>query len=467
MIEWVVTMRKNIIYIHTHDSGRILSPYGYDVPTPNLKKFAEDATLFRQAYCVGPTCSPSRAGLLTGMYPHSNGMLGLSQRGFGLEDYSKHLVPFLKNHGYHTVLCGIQHEVGSYLNSHEGAEKIGYDENISSDNSHYTEEELVKWDYKNAHRISDWLKEADKNQPFFLSYGFFSTHRKYPKEDKTGKINSKYVMPPYPIVDNEVTREDYAGFLKSSSWFDDSFKIVIDTLKEEGLYDQSIIIFTTDHGIAFPFSKCNVTDAGIGVSLIVRVPESETKGEVVEGLVSQVDLFPTICDLLNIEKPENLQGVSFVEMFEDHHAEIREEVFAEVNFHTSYEPTRCIRTNHFKYIRHYDEEYLKVNISNIDNSPSKSLYLENGLEQVVKYKESLYDLVYDPGERNNVADNPRYAGVLEEMRQKLAAYQQKTNDPLLKGPIQVKDSWKVNKKECVNPSSTDPNDYVMAGCKRV
>jgi N-sulfoglucosamine sulfohydrolase len=458
-MEVVKKMKKNIIYIHTHDSGRILSPYGYDVPTPNLKRFAEDATLFRQAYCVGPTCSPSRAGLLTGMYPHSNGMLGLSQRGFGLQDYSQHLVQFLKNKGYHTVLCGIQHEAGSYMDPQKGADLIGYDENITSDNSSYKEEELVKWDYNNAHRVSDWLKNADKDQPFFLSYGFFATHRRFPQEEKNG-IDSRYITPPYPVVDNEVTREDFAGYLKSSSWFDDGFKIVINTLKEEGLYDNSIIIFTTDHGIAFPFSKCNVTDSGIGVSLIIRVPESTAKGKVVDGLVSQVDLFPTLCDLLNIEKPENLQGVSFVEMFENHRAEVREEVFAEVNFHTSYEPARCIRTNNYKYIRFYDEDYLKVNISNIDNSPSKEFYLNNGLTQIEKYKEALYDLVYDPGERNNVADLPQYAEVIKALRKRLEEYQRNTNDPLLEGHIEVKEGWKVNKQECVNPSSQDPNDYV-------
>lgn len=72
----------NILYIHTHDSGRVLSPYGYKVPTPAIEKFAGEAAVFRNAYCVGPTCSPSRAGLLTGTYPHQNGMLGLSQERF-------------------------------------------------------------------------------------------------------------------------------------------------------------------------------------------------------------------------------------------------------------------------------------------------------------------------------------------------------------------------------------------------
>ena len=85
----------NILYIHTHDSGRMVSPYGVNAPTDNLLAFARDAAVFTQAYCAGPTCSPSRAALLTGTYPHQNGMLGLAQRGFGLTDYRRHLAQFL------------------------------------------------------------------------------------------------------------------------------------------------------------------------------------------------------------------------------------------------------------------------------------------------------------------------------------------------------------------------------------
>ena len=100
----------NILYLHTHDTGRYIQPYGYAVSTPNLMNLAREGTLFRQAYCAGPTCSPSRAGLLTGMSPHSCGMLGLAHRGFRLYDYHQHLARFLGDHGYETVLCGVQHE---------------------------------------------------------------------------------------------------------------------------------------------------------------------------------------------------------------------------------------------------------------------------------------------------------------------------------------------------------------------
>ena len=105
----------NVIYINTHDSGRMLSPYGYDIPTENLKKLAKDSVVFTNAFCAGPTCSPSRAALLTGIFPHQNGMLGLAQRGFSLYNPEKHLANFLRSNGYNTCLCGIQHEYGWYL----------------------------------------------------------------------------------------------------------------------------------------------------------------------------------------------------------------------------------------------------------------------------------------------------------------------------------------------------------------
>jgi len=90
----------NIIYIHTHDSGRFIQPYGHAIPTPNLQRLAEEGVLFRQCYSCAPTCSPSRAALLTGMNPHSSGMLGLVHRGFSLSDPKQHLAYLLQKNGY-------------------------------------------------------------------------------------------------------------------------------------------------------------------------------------------------------------------------------------------------------------------------------------------------------------------------------------------------------------------------------
>jgi N-sulfoglucosamine sulfohydrolase len=159
-------MSKNIVYIHSHDTGRYISPYGHAIPTPNLLAFAEQSVLFRQAYTTAPTCSPSRAGLLTGTYPHTNGMLGLAHRGFGLNDYSKHLSNYLSSHGYETALSGVQHEVdGGRL------ELLGYDHTFKAKGK--------TADQENAAHAAEFIK-GKHDKPFFLSFGMFHTHKEYP-----------------------------------------------------------------------------------------------------------------------------------------------------------------------------------------------------------------------------------------------------------------------------------------------
>lgn len=358
-----------------------------------------------------------------------------------------------------TVLCGIQHEAGSYLEHERGAEIIGYDEDITDSNEGLEQEELVHWDFENAKRVSKWLKEHGKDEKFFLSYGLYATHRRFPKEIDQS-IDENYLVPPYPTVDTKENREDYARFLTSAAWFDRCFGMVIDALKEANLYEDTIIIYTTDHGVAVPYSKCTLYDAGIGVSLIIRVPGSKANGEVSESLVSQVDVFPTLCDLIGLQKPNRLQGRSFVNLFSKPDDIYRDSIFAEVNFHTSYEPIRCVRTKRYKYITYVDDKYLKINFSNIDESTPKQFLMNNGLKDRVKFKEALFDLYYDTGERCNLAYSEEYKDILEDMRNRLSNWQIETSDPLINGQIKIQDGWKVNKKECLNPSSKDINDYV-------
>ena len=98
--------RLNILYIHSHDTGRYVQPYGYAVETPRIQQLAEEGVLFRQAFCANPTCSASRSVLLTGRYAHSNRMIGLAHRGSRLNDYRQHLASFLSRNGYETALSG-------------------------------------------------------------------------------------------------------------------------------------------------------------------------------------------------------------------------------------------------------------------------------------------------------------------------------------------------------------------------
>lgn len=453
----------NFLYIHTHDSGRLFSPYGYRVPTPNVEEFARDAVVFDQCYCAGPTCSPSRAALLTGTYPHQNGMLGLAQRGFSI-DYSHHLVQWLNSHGYHTVLSGIQHEAGWYMNR-EDAAPIGYRENLTVSDEGYRQEELVKWDVENARAAANWIESYQGDKPFFLSYGMFATHRRFP-DWVDEAVHENYILPPFPLANTPQTRKDMAQFQTSLKWADDCFGIVVDALKEKGIYEDTVILFTTDHGLSAPFCKCTLFDSGIGVTLMVRRPGAAANGKVVDGLVSHVDVFPTVCELLGIAKPEWLEGRSFAPMLDDPTAEVRGEVFSEVTFHTSYEPIRSVRTKRYKYIRYFDTEWLKTNCSNYDTSISKDLYLTCGLQERSKAAEALYDLIYDPGERNNLVHDPELAQIAQELRDTLRHHMERTDDPLLWGPVQIQSRWKVNRRECMEASSKDPKDYVSLGTKK-
>src|SRR5271170_295712 len=181
--------RPNIVYIHSHDSGRYLSPYGQSVPTPNLQRLAQEGILFRKAFSAAPTCSPSRAGLLTGMYPHSSGMLGLAHRGFSLNDYNQHIVHTLKAAGYTTILAGLQHVA-------RVPETIGYDRILPHQatpaNNNGTSATVV------APAAAAFL-DGRPQSPFFLDVGFFETHREYPEPTPEDRAN--YQAPPRPIPD--------------------------------------------------------------------------------------------------------------------------------------------------------------------------------------------------------------------------------------------------------------------------
>lgn len=449
--------KQNVIYIHTHDSGCIFSPYGYDVPTDGLKKFAEDATLFTNAFCASSTCSPSRSALVTGRYPHNNGMMGLANRGFCLSDYGEHMANVFAGNGYTTVLCGIQHEYGRYSNHREGAERIGYQYDISSDCSGLSEKEMVEWDSSNLCSFTKWLDSYQSEAPFFLSFGLFSTHREYP--DPSCEILENTCELPEFLPDICEVREDFKGHLESLRHFDRNFSGIIASLKEKGIYDNTVIIFTTDHGIAFPRAKCTLYDAGLRVALVIRVP-GKALGKTADGLISHVDLLPTLCSLLRLKHTKNFDGIDVSKVFEQPELPLRREIFAEVNFHTSYEPIRCIRTEDYKYIRYYDREYLKSNLSNIDNSPSKEVYMDQKSPDERKEEEQFYDLTSDNQELINLMDDERYQQRIHVLKRRLEQLQEELGDPILNGPIPISQSWVVNTSTCVNPRSREDKDFI-------
>ena len=155
---------------------------------------------------------------------------------------------------------------------------------------------------------------------------------------------------------------------------------MLEELERRGLAQNTIVLYTTDHGIVFPFAKCNLTDAGIGTAMLLRYPGNPSAGKAVDGLTSHLNVFPTLCALLDLPKPGCLQSVSLMPLLEGRTGEVRRKVFAEATYHTFYEPARAICTTRYKYIRRYDP-CPRYALADIDNSLSKNLLLDNGLEQ--------------------------------------------------------------------------------------
>jgi len=422
----------NVLYLHSHDTGRFVEPYGFPVRTPGLRHLAEEGVLFRQAFCAVPTCSGSRAALLTGQYGHNNGMVGLAHRGFSLNDPRQHIVTTLKRAGYWSAMIGEQHIA-------RDPRTIGYDQVFAVPSTHVG----------NVAPIAVDLLAGGPPQPFFLSVGFFETHRDFfapspPREELTSQ-------PPANLPDAPETRRDMAAFKASVGVLDEGVRAVLGALGAHGLADDTLVVFTTDHGIPFPGAKATLYDRGLGVALVLRGPGGFSGGRVVDALVTHLDLYPTLCDLAGVETPAFAQGRSLLPLVRGEADELHDAIFAEATFHAAYEPQRAVRTRRYKYIRRFGDRDRPV-LANTDDGPSKDLLLRYGWAQRPVAAEQLYDLVFDPGEADDLAGDPAYADVRRELAALLERWMRETGDPLLEGPIAPPPGAEINLPDQVSPS---------------
>lgn len=150
--------------------------------------------------------------------------------------------------------------------------------------------------------------------------------------------------------------------------------------------------------------------------LIVRGPGGFTGGRVVNGLVSQVDVFPTLCEMAGVETPDFVQGRSLMPLVRGEARSIHDAVFTELTYHAAYEPQRAVRTDRFKYIRRFDEEHPGAVLANVDDSPTKDVLAELGWFDRPPDAEQLYDLVADPYEMRNLVGEAAGAPVLDDLR---------------------------------------------------
>jgi N-sulfoglucosamine sulfohydrolase len=434
----------NILYLNSHDTGRYVQPYGNAIPTPNIQWLADQGVMFRNAFCAAPSCSGSRAALLTGTYCHNNGMMGLAHRGFSLFDYDQHVVRTLSDAGYHTELIGEQH-VSAEPNT------LGY--NVVHDIENTTVSSVAP---AAIEALAGGIPE-----PFFMSVGFFETHRSFFAPSSVR--DRVYSLPPPFLPDTPEIRQDVAAYKASARSLDHGVGSVLNTLHETGMDRNTLVICTTDHGLAFPTAKASLLDRGIGVMLIMRGP-GIPPGVAHDELVSQIDVFPTICEVAGIDPPEWLQGSSVIGLLSGTEQPVaRSEIFSELTYHAAYEPQRAIRTERFKYVRRFDDYPYPV-LANCDDSPSKDAYLARGWGKRTVARESLHDLFFNPGEGRNVINDPEYAHVAADLRTRLERWMEETSDPLLEGPVPAPPGAQINAQDQLSAAEpTFTADGAMVG----
>lgn len=417
--------RPNILLVHWHDLGRHLGTYGRTgVPSPNVDALAAEGIRFDQAFCTAPLCSPARGSLFTGRYPHDNGLLGLAHLGWEYKPDVRTMPMLLEQAGYRTALAGMQHE--SSL-----PETLGYQEFFALRRDHHDREYCGPV----TDAATDWLtRNAHSPDPFFLVVGFEETHRPYPPELYPPDDPAEVEVPAF-LPDNDWTRDDLAAFHGSIRVADEAVGRLLGTLDRLGVADDTWVLFTTDHGMAFPGAKSTLYDPGTEVALIMRPPASwQAPPGATDRPFSHVDVLPTMLGMLDVPAPAEVQGVSHAAWLSGREsAPARRRVFSEKNFHDSYDPIRAVRTERHKYIRNFEERPLLSLPGDIESSPTRRGLGDDHLRH--RPPEELYDLERDPYERVNLAGDPAHRPVLDELSVTLREWQQATGDPLLEGAL--------------------------------
>ena len=241
--------------------------------------------------------------------------------------------------------------------------------------------------------------------------------------------NPERVTLPDWLKDTPGAREDLAQYDGCIRDMDAACGVILTALEEAGLADDTLVIFTTDHGSPYPGGKATLYDAGTNTTLLMRWPRGFKGKRVCKELISNVDLFPTILEAAGVDVPGDIQGRSFLPLLQGKAYRPRTEVFAELN---NNDPKRAIRTERYKYIHNYVPGPALL----LADSEFGLVRRDFGNEHLRPRPEfELYDLAKDPFERVNLAGRPDFRDIERDLAERLLAIQKKTADPILKGPI--------------------------------
>lgn len=423
-------MRPNILYIIAHDLGRSLACLGTpDVLTPRLDQFAAEGMRFTNHYCNSAACSPARGCIMTGRYAHSNGLIGLAHLGLHLPQSEETIVDYMNDAGYETWQIGAHHERRREDNRYQ---------HLVTPESTYIEDQ--------ANEVIEFLHNRKSGDtPFYLNVGSFDVHRPWnqrivhdgspagyhttegrpecqPFQDRYQA--DKLTLPVF-LPEMQFYREEMRQFYGVISHMDEQVGRIFDALKASGLEENTLVIFTTDHGIDFPRAKSTLYDPGMTTAMLMRWPGRIEAGMECSELTQHIDLTPTLLEIAGAPIPERVQGRSYAPLLLGADYQPNDCVFFERNFHGDFDPMRAVRTQRHKLIRNYSDRF-RYGYPWESKEGDDPAAIHKGPEK--RAYEELYDLQQDPGEVHNLADKPELAGVLKDLRERLDRWQDETAD---------------------------------------
>lgn len=408
-----------------------------NIKTPNIDKLAGEGMMFQKAFLTTSSCSPSRASIITGTYPHQT---DAEQLHWEIPPEKITFVEKLKEAGYWTGQAGKWH-MGNHIK-----DRFDFLAEDNRQELRNTYGELPESDGSGSNLWIPTLEHRPDNQPFFLWLAAVDPHRGY----REGAIAEPHgvddvVLPPY-VPDTELVRKDYALYYDEISRLDQYVGKLVETLEEQGVSDNTIILFISDNGRPFPRDKTTLYDSGVKTPFIVKWPERIEAGTKTESLVSTVDIAPTFLALAGIEAGDNFAGRDFSPILDDAEAEIRSHVYSQAHWHDHENFVRSVRDQNFKYMMNFFNDLPATPPADAQNSPTFKemvrLHEEGQLEEhqmgafTTRAEEELYDVSEDPHELNNLAGDPEYQTVLTEMRVELKSFMLEYDDgvPVLRTP---------------------------------
>lgn len=431
-----MSVKYNIVYFVCHDLGRALGCYGAGVSTPRLDAFAQESVRFTDAHCTSPACSPSRACAMTGLYAHASGALGLSHMGWPLDLAHRTIIDDLNAAGCETILSGVNHE------RHPRTDRYAVDLN----------QDWADWQSPRAvQQALTYLSHRERSRPFYLNIGtqdpHASTWHRVGNEIPELPDDDTPVWMPEGMLRTPALEAAFRRFAAAIAHMDHSFGQLLDGLKALGHDRDTIVIFTTDHGVSGPRAKGHLYGIGTEIALLIRRPDEPQGGTVRDHLIGNVDFRPTLCEAIGIDPVSTVQGRSFWPLMDDANADHQDAIFLERNYHGEkrqpddpdyvdlYDPVRAVRTKHHLYIRnfHPDVRPAEPLPNDLPSAPTEEDWrtwqaYRRHIVTRNRPPSELYDLTDDPLEWVNRSGQAEMASLETACAKRLQEWMRETGD---------------------------------------